>query len=42
MALYIINFYDQNESGNVEHEEMYSVKRVAERRFNFLKNHLNG
>ena len=41
MALYIINFYDHNESGNVDHDEMYSTKRAAERRFNFLKNHLN-
>ena len=41
MALYIVNFYDHNESGCEDHTEMYSTRKAAERRFNFLKNHLN-
>ena len=40
--MYIVNFYDNNESGNVEHNEMYSTRKAAERRFNTLKNNLNG
>lgn len=42
MALYIVNFYDNNESGNVEHNEMYSTRKAAERRYNSLANNLNG
>lgn len=41
MELYIVNFYDHNESGNVEHTEMYSTWKAAKRRFNKLKNKLN-
>ena len=41
MALYIINFYDHNESGNVDHTEMYSTMKAAMRRYNTLKNKLN-
>ena len=41
MALYIVNFYDHNESGNVDHTEMYSTLKAAMRRFNVLKNNLN-
>ena len=41
MALYIINFYDHNERECEEHDEMYSIRKVAERRFNELKNKLN-
>lgn len=41
MALYMVNFYDHNESGNVEHNEMYSTLAAAERRYNALANNLN-
>ena len=42
MELYLVSFYDNNESGNVEHNEMYTTYAAAERRFNTLKNKLNG
>ena len=41
MELYIISFYDANESGNVEHNEMYTTFAAAERRYNALVNNLN-
>ena len=40
--IFLVNFYDNNESGNVEHNEIYTTRKVAERRFNTLKNNLNG
>lgn len=42
MALYIVNFYDHNESGNVEHNELYSTREAAQNRFEELRDHLNG
>lgn len=42
MKHYIIQFYDANESGNVEHNEVYTSKGAALRRFDFLRDHLNG
>lgn len=42
MQLYIVQFYDANESGNVEHNEVYTSLRAAERRYNALRNKLNG
>lgn len=42
MELYIINFYDANESWAVEHNELYSTLSAAERRYNSLANKLNG
>lgn len=41
MELYIVNFYDENESGNVEHNEMYTSYNAASRRYNSLVNNLN-
>ena len=41
MKLYIVNFYDENESGNVEHNELYTTYKAAYRRFNSLSNNLN-
>lgn len=41
MALYIVNFYDHNECGNVEHDEMYSTRKAAQRRYNKLANNLD-
>jgi len=38
---YIVQFYDANESGCVEHNELYTTRKAADRRFSFLKNHLN-
>ena len=40
--IYLVNFYDNNESGNVEHTEMYSTRKAAKRRYNSLKKNLNG
>ncbi len=41
MELYIVNFYDANESGNVEHTELYTTQASAERRYNTLERKLN-
>ncbi len=41
MELYIVNFYDANESGDVAHNEMYTTYKSAERRFRTLKRKLN-
>lgn len=41
MELYIVQFYDANESGNVEHNELYTSLAAAERRYNALVNKLN-
>lgn len=41
MELYIVNFYDNNESGNVEHNELYTTFKAAKRRYNSLKKNLN-
>ena len=41
MELYIVNFYDHNESGNVDHSELYSTRKAAQHRFDYLQNHLN-
>ena len=39
--VYLVKFYDANQSGNVEHNELYSTLKSAERRFDYLQNHLN-
>lgn len=41
MELFIVQFYDANESGSVEHNEVYTMGNVARNRFDFLKEHLN-
>lgn len=41
MELYIIEFYDANESGNVEHHEVYTGWWAAMRRYNTLERNLN-
>ena len=42
MKLYIVQFYDANESGNVEHNEVYTKDTTARCRFDYLQEHLNG
>lgn len=42
MELYIVQFYDANESGCVEHNEAYTTFKAAEKRYNFLERNLNG
>lgn len=42
MKHYIVQFYDDNESGNVEHNEVYTTDAAARRRFDYLQEHLNG
>lgn len=42
MGLYIVQFYDQNESGNARHNEVYTTYKAACRRYDYLKKHLNG
>lgn len=42
MEIYIVQFYDQNESGCVEHNEAYTTLRAAKKRYNTLKKNLNG
>lgn len=32
MALYIVNFYDHQESENIEHNEVYTSRRMARKR----------
>lgn len=39
--LYFVTFYDNNESGNVEHNEIYTTYGTAKRRYNGLANKLN-
>lgn len=39
--IYIVNFYDHNECGNMVHNEVYTTYKAALRRFNMLKNKLN-
>ena len=41
MDLFIVQFYDQNESGNVEHHEVYTTEAAAYKRYNGLSNSLN-
>lgn len=41
MKLFIVNFYDSNESGNHDHHEIYTTYRAANRRFEYLKKHLS-
>ena len=41
MELYIVNFYDANESGNVEHNELYTTQASAEIRYSTLERKLN-
>lgn len=41
MELYIVQFYDERESGNVEHNELYTTEKAAKRRFFSLKKNLN-
>lgn len=42
MALYIVRFYDHQESGNVEHNEVYTSRRMAEKRVLSLYNKMDG
>lgn len=41
MELYLVTFYDHNESGNVVHNELYTTRAAAQRRFNSLQKNLN-
>ena len=41
MKLYIVQFYDANESGNVEHNELYTTLKSARRRYASLAAKLN-
>lgn len=40
--IYLVQFYDDNESGNVEHNEIYTTRKAAQRRYDNLANNLNG
>jgi hypothetical protein len=42
MKLYIVQFYDHNQSGNVLHNEVYTTEPSARKRFEYLMEHLNG
>lgn len=42
MELHIVQFYNANESGNVEHNEVYTKYTTARQRFDYLQEHLNG
>jgi len=41
MELFIVQFYDENESGNVEHNEVYTSEAAAQKRYNGLSNSMN-
>ena len=41
MELYLVTFYDKNESGDVTHNEIYTTTKAAYRRFHSLKRKLN-
>lgn len=42
MALYIVRFYDHQESGNVEHNEVYTSHRMARERVLSLHDTMDG
>ena len=41
MELYIVNFYDNEEEGNFDHNELYCTRKAAEHRYYTLINKLN-
>ena len=41
IELYLVQFYDENEYGNVVHNEIYTTLLTAERRFCSLEKNLN-
>lgn len=41
MTLYIVKFYDHQESGEVEHNEVYTSRRMAEERVFLLSNKMD-
>lgn len=39
--IFFVNFYDHNESGNVDHEDIFVSLEAAKNRFDYLASHLN-